>query len=177
MRRLRLAVLPAVLALALGACGGDEEEEAQTNGQGGEPPAAEETQPPPETRPLAQPTPQEREEVLAAVREYLNGLARQNAPQACDALTEDAQRLLGRDLQRETQGCEDAVREASEFSTRRASQALRDADALHVNVKDDIATVDLRIADQSVPIQLERDDEGEWLVSNANERELREALP
>lgn len=177
MRRLCLVVLPALLALAIGACGDSEEEKAQTNGQGGEPPAAGGTPPPVETQPPGQPSSQEEEEVRAAVREYLQGLAAQNAPQVCDALTEEAQRLLGRDLGVESGECEEAARAAAELATGQAGQALRDADALNVEIQGDRATAEVSVAGTAIPIELRRAEDGEWRVSDANEEALREALP
>lgn len=180
MRRLRLAVLPAVLALALGACGDDEEQTAQ-NGQGGggttttaPPPSQQQPGQQPGQQPAQQ---QEEEEVRAAVREYVEGLAGQNAPQVCDALTEQAQSLLRRDLNVESGQCEEVAREAAQFATGQAGQALRDAEALNVDIQGDRATVELSVAGTTVPIELEKAPDGEWQVSDANEEALRKALP
>lgn len=175
MRRLYLAFLPALLALALGACG-ESEEQKGGNGEGSATTAEGGTPPPPQTQPPEQPASGEEEEVRAAVAKYLEGLARDNAPQVCEALTEDAQRLLGRDLGIEADGCEDAAREAAEFAGGQGAQALRDAKALNVNIKGDTATVNVAIAGTEVPIQADRVD-GEWRVSNANEQALIDALP
>jgi hypothetical protein len=173
MRRARLALLPALLALALAACGESEEEPTATT-QGDKPPAAgepalggEEPAPPPE----------EEEEIRAAVQDYLGGLATDNAPQVCDALTDQAQELLGQDLGIEAGQCEEAAGEVASFATGQAQQALSDADAVDIEVMGDRATAQISLAGATVPIELERQEDGEWRVSDANEDALREALP
>jgi hypothetical protein len=171
MRRARLALLPALLALALAACGESEEEPTATT-QGDEPPAAGEPAPEAE-EPAAS---AEEEEIRAAVQDYLGGLATENAPQVCDALTEQAQRVLGRDLGIEAGQCEEAAGEVASFATAQAQQALSDADAVDIEVMGDQATAQVSLAGTTVPIELQRQD-GEWRVSDANEDALREALP
>jgi ketosteroid isomerase-like protein len=172
MRRARLALLPALLALALVACGESEEEPTATT-QGDEPPAAGEPAPEAE-EPAAS---AEEEEIRAAVQDYLGGLATENAPQVCDALTEQAQRVLGRDLGIEAGQCEEAAGEVASFATGQAQQALSDADAVDIEVMGDRATAQISLAGATVPIELERQEDGEWRVSDANEDALREALP
>lgn len=172
MRRARLALLPALLALALAACGESEEEPTATT-QGDEPPAAGEPAPEAE-EPAAS---AEEEEIRAAVQDYLGGLAAENAPQVCDALTEQAQRVLGRDLGIEAGQCEEAAGEVASFATGQAQQALSDADAVDIEVMGDRATARISLAGTTVPIELERQEDGEWRVSDANEDALREALP
>jgi hypothetical protein len=171
MRRARLALLPAFLALALAACGDSEEEPTATT-QGDEPPAASEPAPGGEE---PAPSPEE-EEIRAAVQDYLGGLATENAPQVCDALTEQAQQVLGRDLGIEAGQCEEAAGEVASFATGQAQQALSDADAVDIEVMGDRATAQVSLAGTTVPIELQKQD-GEWRVSDANEDALREALP
>jgi len=172
MRRARLALLPALLALALAACGESEEEPTATT-QGDEPPAAGEPAPEAE-EPAAS---AEEEEIRAAVQDYLGGLAAENAPQVCDALTDQAQEVLGRDLGIEAGQCEEAASEVASFATGQAQQALSDADAVDIEVMGDRATAQISLAGTTLPIELERQEDGEWRVSDANEDALREALP
>ena len=174
MRRARLALLPALLALALVACGESEEEPTATT-PGDEPPAAGEPAPEAE-EPAAS---AEEEEIRAAVQDYLGGLAAENAPQVCDALTDQAQEVLGRDLGIEAGQCEEAASEVASFATGQAQQALTNADAVDVDVEvmGDRATAQISLAGTTVPIELERQEDGEWRVSDANEDALREALP
>jgi hypothetical protein len=171
MRRARLALLPALLALALAACGDSEEEPTATT-QGDEPPAAGEPAPGGEE---PAPSPEE-EEIRAAVQDYLGGLAADNAPQVCEALTDRAQELLGQDLGIEAGQCEEAAGEVASFATGQAQQALSDADAVDIEVMGDRATAQVSLAGTTVPIELQKQD-GEWRVSDANEDALREALP
>jgi hypothetical protein len=171
MRRARLALLPALLALALAACGDSEEEPTATT-PGDEPPAAGEPAPGGEE---PAPPPEE-EEIRAAVQDYLGGLATDNAPQVCDALTDQAQELLGRDLGIEAGQCEEAAGEVASFATGQAQQALSDADAVDIEVMGDRATAQVSLAGTTVPIELQKQD-GEWRVSDTNEDALREALP
>jgi len=172
MCRARLTLLPALLALALAACGGSEEEPTATT-QEGAPPAAGEPAPGGEEPAV----PAEEEEIRAALRAYLGGLAADNAPQVCDALTAQAQELLGRDLGIEAGQCEQAAGEVASFATGQAQQALADADAVNIEVMGDRATAQVSLAGATVPIGLERRADGEWRVSDANEDALREALP
>lgn len=179
MRRALLAFLPALLALALVACGDNGEEEQPANTQEGQP---QETQPPAsgETAPGGQEpatSADEEAEIRAAVNEYLGGLAADNAPQVCEALTDQAQRLLGRDVGVEEGQCEEAAREVATFASGQAQQALRDADAADIQVDGDRATAEVSLAGNTVPIELEKQPDGEWQVSDANEDALREALP
>ncbi len=171
MRPLRLAFLPALLALALAACGDTEEEPTATT-QGDEPPAAGEP-PPAQEEPAAS---ADEEEIRAAVRTYLGGLAAENAPQVCAALTDRAQELLGQDLGIEAGECEEAAGEVASFAAGQAQQALADAEAVDIEVEGDRATAQVSLGGATVPIQMERV-EGEWRVSDANEDALREALP
>ncbi|MCP9489751.1 MAG: hypothetical protein MSC31_07720 [Solirubrobacteraceae bacterium MAG38_C4-C5] len=171
MRRARLTVLPALLALVLAACGGTEEEPTATT-QEGDPPAAGEPAPGGE-EPVVSP---EEEEIRAAVRTYLGGLAAENAPQVCDALTDQAQELLGQNLGIEAGECEVAAGEVASFATGQAQQALADAEAVDIDVAGDRATARVSLGGATVPIELERV-EGEWRVSDANEDAVREALP
>lgn len=172
MRRARVALLPALLALALAACGDSEEEPTATT-QEGDPPAAGEPAPGGDEEPAVSP---EEEEIRGAVRTYLGGLAAENAPQVCDALTDQAQELLGQDLGIEAGECEEAAGEVASFATGQAQQALADADAVDIEVMGDRATAQVSLAGATVPIELERV-EGEWRVSEANEDAVREALP
>ena len=172
MRRARLPFLPALLALALAACGESEEEPTATT-QGEEPPPAGEPAPGGEE---PAPSPEE-EEIRAALQAYLGGLAAENAPQVCDALTEQAQQVLGRDLGIEAGQCEEAAGEVASFATGQAQQALDDADAVDIKVMGDRATAQVSLAGTTVPIELQQQDDGEWRVSDANEDALREALP
>jgi hypothetical protein len=172
MRRARLALLPALLALTLAACGESEEEPTATT-QGDQPPAAGEPAPGGE-EPAAS---AEEEEIRAAVRTYLQGLAAENAPQVCEALTDQAQELLGRDLGIEAGQCEEAAGEVASFATGQAQQALEDADAVDIEVMGDRATAQVSLAGTTVPLELEKLEDGEWRVSDANEDALREALP
>lgn len=172
MRRARLTVLPALLALALVACGGTEEEPTATT-QEGDPPAAGEPAPGGEE---PAPSPEE-EEIRAAVQGYLGGLATENAPQVCEALTDQAQELLGQDLGIEAGQCEEAAGEVASFATGQAQQALSDADAVDIEVMGDRATAQVSLAGTTVPIELQQREDGEWRVSDANEDAVREALP
>jgi hypothetical protein len=63
------------------------------------------------------------------------------------------------------------------FATGQAQQALSDGDAVDVEVMGDRATAQISLAGTTVPIELERQEDGEWRVSDANEDALREALP
>ncbi len=179
MRRARLAFLPALLALVLVACGdnGGEEQSATTQEgqqQQTQPPASGETAPGGEQPPAPA---DEEEEIRAAVNEYLGGLAADNAPQVCEALTDQAQRLLGRDVGVEAEQCEEAAREVATFASDQAQEALRDAQAADIQVNGDRATAEVSLAGNTVPIELEKQPDGEWQVSDANEQALREALP
>ena len=186
MRRARLAFLPALLALTLAACGDDGEEQQSGTTQGGQPPATQPpaTQPPASgqtapggEQPGGSPNTDEEDEIRAAVSEYLGGLAADNAPQVCDALTDQAQELLGRDLGVEADKCEEAAREVATFATGQAQQALRDANAVDIQVMGNRATAEVSLAGNTVPIELEKQPDGEWSVADANEEALREALP
>lgn len=178
MRRARLTFLPALLALALVACADDGEED-QAATQGDQPTA---TQPPAsgETAPGGQPAQSdadEEQEIRAAVNEYLGGLAAENAPEVCDALTDQAQKLLGRDVGVEAGQCEEAAREVATFASAQAQEALRNAEAAQIEVMDGQATAQVSLAGTTVPIELEKQPDGEWQVSDANEEAVREALP
>ena len=181
MRRARLAFLPALLALALVACGDNGEEKQPADTQQGQqqqqtqPPASGETAPGGQ-QPAASPADEE-EEIRAAVNEYLGGLAADNAPQVCEALTDQAQELLGQDLGIEEGQCEEAAREVATFASGQAQEALRDAQAADIQVNGDRATAEVSLAGNTVPIELEKQPDGEWQVSDANEDALREALP
>ncbi len=172
MRPLRLAFLPALLALALAACGDTEEEPTATT-QGDSPPAAGEPPPPAQEEPAAS---AEEEEIRAAVNTYLGGLAAKNAPQVCEALTDRAQELLGQDLGVEAGECEEAAGEVASFATGQAQQALADAEAVDIEVTGDRATAQVSLGGATVPVELQRV-EGQWRVSDANEEAVREALP
>ena len=178
MRRARLTLLPALLALALVACGeGGQDQQADTQQEGqqeGQPPATSQTAPGGE-----QPSPpaDEEEEIRAAVSEYLGGLAADNAPQVCEALTDQARKLLGREVGVEAGQCEEAAREVATFASGQAQQALRNAEAVTIEVMGDRATAQVSLAGTTVPIELEKQPDGEWQVSDANEEALREALP
>lgn len=181
MRRARLTFLPALLALALVACGDNGEEDQAATTQGDQPtetqpPASGETAPGGQ-QPSASADADEEQEIRAAVDEYLGGLAAENAPQVCEALTDQAQKLLGRDVGVEAGQCEDAAREVATFASGQAQQALRNAEAAEIEVMDGQATAQVSLAGTTVPIELEKQPDGEWQVSDANEDALREALP